>query len=147
MFAELMVQGHCENKTLQEFVFRDCEQPLPVYTVLLESFVVNQTVTTFDKASLSRRSRGYQTISSKPCPHAIHHRSDDFGQSRSKGQNAATPSCEEEKNATCFERNEGDSNNDLVDILIDFYLKLNRLGRQIVETPTVMSLRAVGQSV
>jgi hypothetical protein len=50
-------------------------------------------------------------------------------------QTAATPSCEEEKDATksqsIYRRN------DPVDTQIDFYLKLNRFGCQIVECPTV----------
>jgi hypothetical protein len=64
-----------------------------------------------------------------------------------EGKTLLLQAAKKKKTLLAFERNEGDSNNDLVDILIDFYLKLNRLGRQIVETPTVMSLRAVGQSV
>jgi hypothetical protein len=40
--AELMAECICENKTLQ-----DCVISLSVYTVLLESFLVNQTAVTF----------------------------------------------------------------------------------------------------
>jgi hypothetical protein len=46
--AALMVEGVCENKTVQELVFQDCVIPLNLCTVLLESCVVNQTVKKFD---------------------------------------------------------------------------------------------------
>jgi hypothetical protein len=42
-----MVEGICENKSLKELVFEECEISLHVLIALVESLSVNQTIVSF----------------------------------------------------------------------------------------------------